>query len=38
MNKLKIKSDLQSPHKVIRTTDGLKVKQPKEQIIIRYTN
>ena len=36
--KLKITSSLQDPHKVVRTVNGIQVKQPKTKTIVIYTN
>jgi len=37
-NKVVIKSDLQKEIKVIRTTNGLIVRQPKTDHLVVYTN
>jgi len=37
-NKIVIRSSFNNPHKVVRTTTGLQVKQPKTSTIVKYTN
>lgn len=37
-NKIIIRSSLNNPHKVVRITFGLQVKQPKTSTIVKHTN
>ena len=37
-NKVIIRSSLNNPHKIVRTTIGFEVKRPKTVTIVKHTN